>query len=123
MKQTPQCFVSDLVKAVEAIAPARLAESWDNVGLQVGHPSAPLKRVMTCLEVTPPTLAEAVRLKADAIVAHHPLIFNPLTALNMAQPAASLVAGLIRENIALITAHTNLDSAKGGRVTRETTLP
>lgn len=114
MKQPPQCFVSDLVKAVEAIAPARLAESWDNVGLQVGHPGAPLRRVLTCLEVSPPILAEAVRLKADAIVAHHPLIFQPLSALNLAQPAGDLVATLIRENIALVVAHTNLDSAAWG---------
>ena len=114
MKQPPQCFVSDLVKAIEAIAPARLAESWDNVGLQVGHPAAPLRRVLTCLEVSAPVLAEAVRVKADAIVAHHPLIFHPLTALNLAQPAGDLIATLIRENIALVVAHTNLDSATWG---------
>lgn len=114
MKQPPQCFVSDLVKAMEAIAPARLAESWDNVGLQVGHPAAPLRRVMTCLEVTPAALAEAIRIKADAIVAHHPLIFTPLTSLNLAQPAGELIAGLLRANIALLVAHTNLDSAAWG---------
>jgi dinuclear metal center YbgI/SA1388 family protein len=113
MKQ-PQCFVSDLVRAVEAIAPARLAESWDAVGLQVGHHAAPVRRVLTCLEVTPPTLNEAVRLKADAIVAHHPLIFQPLAALNLAQPAPELIARLLREGIALVVAHTNLDAAAWG---------
>ena len=113
MKQ-PQCFVSDLVRAVEAIAPTRLAESWDAVGLQVGHPAAPVRRVLVCLEVTPPTLDEAIRLKADAIVAHHPLIFQPLAALNLAQPAPELVARLIREGISLVVAHTNLDAAVWG---------
>lgn len=115
MKQEQQqCYVSDLTRAVEAIAPARLAESWDNVGLQVGHPAAPLRRVMTCLEVTPQTVAEAVERQADAMVAHHPLIFKPMTALNLAQPGAELVARLVREGIALVVAHTNLDAAAWG---------
>lgn len=114
MIKQPQCFVSDLLRAVEAIAPARLAESWDNVGLQIGHPSAPLRRVLTCLEVTPPVLDEAVERQANAIVAHHPLIFQPLTALNLAQPAGALVGRLVREGMALVVAHTNLDSAAWG---------
>lgn len=114
MKQPPQCFVSDVVKAVEAIAPARLAENWDNVGLQVGSPAAPVRRVLTCLELTAATLEEAVAIKADAIVSHHPLIFHPLASLNLAQPTGELVGGLIRANIALVAAHTNLDFAAWG---------
>ena len=56
-KSPPNCFVADLVRAVEVLAPPRLAEEWDNVGLQVGHPAHRVRRVMTCLELTPPTLA------------------------------------------------------------------
>jgi dinuclear metal center YbgI/SA1388 family protein len=108
---TSQCFLSDLIRAVARIAPPELAEGWDNVGLQVGHPAAPMRRVMTCLELTGPTLAEAIEKKVDAIVAHHPLIFKPMTALNLAQPGGELVGGLVRAGVALIAAHTNLDAA------------
>lgn len=108
---TSRCSVSALLKAVSAIAPPELAEDWDNVGLQVGHPNAQVTRVMTCLELTETTLKEALRRKADAVVAHHPLIFKPLKSLNLAQPGAALVAVLIKHDIALIAAHTNLDSA------------
>jgi dinuclear metal center YbgI/SA1388 family protein len=107
-------LVSDVVRAVEALAPPRLAEEWDRVGLQVGHPAAPVRRAMTCLELTAPTLAEAVRDRANAVVAHHPLLFKPMTALNLAQPAGELVAGLVKAGIALVAAHTNLDAAAWG---------
>lgn len=81
------------------------------MGLQVGHPATPVRRVMTCLELTEATLAEAIERRADAVVAHHPLIFKPMTALNLAQPTAMLVAELVRAEIALVAAHTNLDAA------------
>lgn len=108
------CTVSDVVRAVEAIAPPQLAEDWDLVGLQVGHPSAKVKRIMTCLELTPFTFEEAVNLSIDVIVAHHPLIFKPLTSLNLAQPVGGLIARLMKSEISFIAAHTNFDSAKNG---------
>lgn len=111
MVNKPQCFVSDLIRALHELAPPQLAEHWDNVGLMVGDPAAPLQRVMTCLELTAPVLDEARRRRVQAIVAHHPLIFKPLTALNLGQPVGLLVADLIGEQIALVAAHTNLDAA------------
>lgn len=106
--------LAELTSVVAEIAPPRLAESWDNVGLQIGDAARSVRRVMTCLEVTPPTLAEAKRRKADTIVAHHPLIFRPLEAIVAGDPAQRLVAALVRAEINLIAAHTNLDSAIWG---------
>jgi hypothetical protein len=57
-------FLSDLVRAVARLAPPELAEPWDNVGLQVGHPTAPVRRVMTCLKLTESTLEEAIAREA-----------------------------------------------------------
>lgn len=106
--------LSDLAARVAALAPTELAEDWDNVGLQVGDPARAVRRVMTCLEVSAPTLAEARRRRADAIVAHHPLIFAPLESLDESEPAERLVAGLVRAGVGLVAAHTNLDSAEWG---------
>lgn len=113
-KTSSPLTLSQLAAAVESIAPAALAESWDNVGLQIGNPSAQVRRVMTCLEVTAPTLAEARRRRADAIVAHHPLIFRPFKTILDSRPAERLAADLIRAGIGLIVAHTNLDAARWG---------
>ncbi len=60
-----------LAAFLERIAPLRLAEDWDNVGLLVGDPQGPVRRVMTCLTITPPVAAEAIEQNADLIVAHH----------------------------------------------------
>lgn len=99
---------------VAEMFPPALAESWDNVGLQIGDPAAPARRAMTCLEVTAPTLAEARRAKADAIVAHHPLVFKPLRGVVESRPAERLVAETIRAGIGLVVAHTNMDCAPWG---------
>ena len=70
--------IGDVAVILEQFAPTALAEDWDNVGLLVGDPSWPARRVMTCLTITPTSVAEAVQAEADLIVAHHPLPFEPL---------------------------------------------
>lgn len=106
--------VSDVLRAVHRLAPPHLAESWDNVGLQVGDPAAPAGRILVALEVTREVLAEAKRLRIGTLVTHHPLIFQPLRNLSAERPTAALVAQLIRQGHALIAAHTNLDSIASG---------
>jgi dinuclear metal center YbgI/SA1388 family protein len=110
----PKLSLGELARRVAAFAPPRLAEDWDNVGLQIGDAAAPVRRVMTCLELTAPTLAEARRRKADAVVAHHPLIFRPMKTALESRPAEKLVRDVIRAGIGLVVAHTNLDSARWG---------
>jgi dinuclear metal center YbgI/SA1388 family protein len=109
--QQPQCFVSDVIKAIARLAPPELAEPWDNVGLQVGHPAAPVARVLVALELTAPVLEEARSCEADLILTHHPLIFKPWNALNLAQPGPALAAEALRAGVAVLAAHTNLDAA------------
>ena len=44
--------VSDVIKAIEAVAPLRYQDEWDNSGLQVGFPNDPADKVLVCLDVT-----------------------------------------------------------------------
>jgi len=106
--------VNDLIQEFFSWAPQELAEDWDNVGLQVGYPYWPVKRAALCLDVTPLTLTFALRVKADIVISHHPLIFTPLTCLNLNETTARLLAGFLRHEIAVVSMHTNLDSARGG---------
>lgn len=57
-------------------APPELAEEWDNVGLLAGDPEASVRRVMTCLTITPASAEEAIGRQAELIVTHHPLPFR-----------------------------------------------
>ena len=70
--------IQTIAAFLEEFAPSRLAAEWDNVGLLVGDGRAAVARVMTCLTITPASAAEAVRGRADLVVAHHPLPFAAL---------------------------------------------
>ncbi|PKO17156.1 Nif3-like dinuclear metal center hexameric protein [candidate division BRC1 bacterium HGW-BRC1-1] len=106
--------LGDLSAAVDALAPFRLAYDWDNVGLQIGDPAASVTNVLIALEVDNDAIDAAVRVKAQAIVAHHPLIFRPLKNLREDSVSGALIARLVRGKIGLIAAHTNLDRVKEG---------
>jgi dinuclear metal center YbgI/SA1388 family protein len=106
--------IADLLKVLHTAAPPHLAESWDNVGLQVGDPGEPLGKVLVALEVTREVLAEARKVRAKTILTHHPLIFRPVKAITPATPSGALLLDLARAGLSLVTAHTNLDSVAWG---------
>lgn len=114
MKRRNPARIQDLIGLIHTDYPPSLAEDWDNVGLQVGDPAAPLERVLIALDVTGATLAEAESLGVQAIVAHHPLIFRPLKNITPLDPTGKLVMRAIAANIAIIAAHTNLDCGADG---------
>lgn len=106
--------VRQILKWLDEIAPFDCAESWDNVGLQVGDPAADVSTVLIALDLTPQVIKEAKSLGASCIITHHPLIFKPLSSLKYSEYPASLVCELIKSNISLIVAHTNLDASREG---------
>lgn len=106
--------VGDIVAAVDRLAPFRLAETWDNVGLVLGDAARPVRRLLVCLDVTEAVCEEAERLRAEAVLAHHPLIFEGVRRLTADTPAGRLAVRLLGQGRAVIAAHTNLDSAQGG---------
>ena len=99
---------------LERVAPPRLAEEWDNVGLLVGDAAGPVERVMTCLTITQQVAAEAIDRGAELIVAHHPLPFRPLKRVTSESVAGRLLLDLIGAKIAVYSPHTAFDSASGG---------
>lgn len=103
----PNC--KDVLAAMEAYAPARLAEEWDNVGLLVNS-CGPVNGIMVALDITPAVVEEAQAAGCSLVVSHHPVIFQPLKALDPANPACMLMA----RGMGGICMHTNLDAAPGG---------
>lgn len=106
--------VDELYRAVDAAWPFELAEDWDHVGLIVGNPKSQVQRVLLVVDVTEATVRQAVEGNYDAILAHHPLLFNGVTELSENSSKGSLIAQLIRADCALIAAHTNADSGHAG---------
>lgn len=107
-------LVQDILAWLDLFAPFRYAASWDQCGLQVGDPQAPVQRLLVALEPSSTTLREAEELACQCLVTHHPLLFQPLKALRADQFPAKLAIRAILRGIHLIAAHTNVDAAREG---------
>ncbi|MGA2065920.1 MAG: Nif3-like dinuclear metal center hexameric protein [Thermoguttaceae bacterium] len=103
-----------VIAFLEELAPPRLAEAWDNVGLLVGDRRREIRRIMTCLTITPDAAAEAIQGGADLIVAHHPLPLTAVRRVTADTTVGRLLGDLIAERIAVFSPHTSLDSAAEG---------
>lgn len=106
--------VKDIVKQIENFSPPSLAEEWDPIGLSFGRYDQEVKRVLVALDIDPITLQEAIHVNADLIFTHHPLIFKATKTLNEEDPKRQLYIHLIREEMAVYSAHTNMDATVGG---------
>jgi len=106
--------VRNILDAVDRLAPFRLAEPWDNVGLVLGDAAAEVRRVLVALDATEAVCDEADRAGADVLLVHHPPIFQAVDRVTADSPQGRILLRLAREGRAVIAAHTNLDSAEGG---------
>lgn len=106
--------VADVLAALESIAPARLAYPDDRIGLQVGDPAASVRKIVTSLDRSLSAVRYARDRSAQMLIAHHPLIWEPLKAVHEADHVGRTVAELIRAGISFAAAHTNWDAAPGG---------
>lgn len=105
----------EVIKYLEDWAPREIAWDRDNVGLQIGNPESEVKNIMLSLDLTGKVVSEAIRKKCNLIITHHPVLFHPLKRINTASDITSkLVEMLLKNNITLYSAHTNLDFAKEG---------
>ena len=105
---------NDFNRIIESLAPPTLACSWDNVGFQIGSRKKAIQRVLCALEVTPDVLKEAHARRAHLLLVHHPLLFHPASSITDDTPVGRLVMEIIRLNLCLIVAHTNLDKSPHG---------
>ncbi len=104
----------EIAGIIEKEFPLYLAEEWDNIGLLAGRSDKEVKKILVTLDVTDFVVDEAIKHNADMIVSHHPIIFSPLKAVNDKSVIGKRLIKLIQNDIAVYSAHTNLDSAKQG---------
>ena len=74
-------------------------------------------------DVTPEVVEEALDRGCNVILSHHPVIFGPLKAITPADGMRSeVLIKAIKADVALISAHTNLDACDGGLNDRVATM-
>lgn len=105
---------NQLIQIMSQIAPPAFAVEKDRIGLQLGDPQVPVKKVLVTLDVTEEVVEEAIAQGCNWIVAHHAIIFHPLTQIRLDQPHGRLLSKLIQHQIQVFIAHTNLDAATHG---------
>jgi dinuclear metal center YbgI/SA1388 family protein len=106
--------VADVVAFLDQLAPPPLAADWDNVGLLLGSRDAAVRRVMTCLTVTPESAAEAVQEDVQLIISHHPVLFRAVKRLTDATAEGRTLLPLLRAGVAVHSPHTAFDDARDG---------
>ncbi|GEN86354.1 Nif3-like dinuclear metal center hexameric protein [Oceanobacillus sp. FSL W8-0428] len=105
---------ADFFQIMDGWAPRSLAYHWDNIGLQVGRFHDSTSHILVTLDVTEEVVDEAIEKQANLIIAHHPLLFQPLKQINVDHPKGRVVQKLLKNDITVFAAHTNLDVAEGG---------
>ncbi len=103
-----------IIEEFEKWSPKYLAMENDPIGLHVGTLNKKIERVLVTLDVNDEVVDEAIAKGAGLIIAHHPPIFRPMKSLQTDFPQGRLMEKLIKSNIAVYAAHTNLDVAIGG---------
>lgn len=106
--------LSEIISYLESFAPLSFQESYDNSGLIIGDPGRPVKSALLALDVTEKIVEEAIRIDAQLIISHHPVIFFGIKSLTGKTTFERAVIKAIRHDIALYAMHTNIDNVMGG---------
>lgn len=109
-----ETYGSEFIQKFESFAPKQLAEAGDPVGLAVGTLNKPIKKMMVTLDIRPEVVQEAIEKEIDFIFAHHPPIFRPIKNLATDNAQINMYADLLKHDITVYAAHTNLDVATNG---------
>ncbi|WP_136089894.1 Nif3-like dinuclear metal center hexameric protein [Auritidibacter ignavus] len=104
----------EVIEVMEELWPLSLAEPWDASGVVTGRVEQPVRRVHWAVDPVQAVVDEAVAAGADLLITHHPLLLKAVHSVAADQFKGKVVHTLIEGGCALITAHTNADSAVGG---------
>ncbi|MBQ0110776.1 MAG: Nif3-like dinuclear metal center hexameric protein [Oscillospiraceae bacterium] len=102
--------VGEVYDILEKWAPKSSATPGDNPGFLVGNSEDTVEKILVTLDCTSESILQAIKIGANLIVTHHPIIYAPLK--NVTQESRAYK--LIKNGISVISWHTNLDMAKGG---------
>lgn len=106
--------VKQVVEALELRAPFGYQESYDNSGLHTGSLEKEVTGILVCLDVLPEVLDEATKGGYNLIISHHPPFFSGLKNFTGSSLAVRVLHQAIRDDLVLLSAHTNLDSMADG---------
>ena len=100
---------ADIIEKLEALSPATYAEDWDNIGLLAGRRDKEVKTIYVAVDATDEVIEDAIEMKADMLLTHHPLIFKKMSRVTTDDFIGRRIYRLIRNDISYYAMHTNFD--------------
>ena len=107
-------LLREIIDSIESVVPRSAQCEWDNSGIQIGDPERDIHSVLLTTDVTESVVDEAIMHGCQLIVSHHPLLFHGLKQVYGQSAQARMVVKAIKNDIAIYSAHTNLDVATDG---------
>ncbi|HHW89711.1 MAG TPA: Nif3-like dinuclear metal center hexameric protein [Clostridiales bacterium] len=103
-----------IIEFMNIIAPPEQKEEGDNIGFLVGRINSEITKCVLCLDVTLEVIQESIELGAQLIISHHPLIYKPISSITDQTLQGKKILDVIKHNINIFSAHTNLDASEQG---------
>lgn len=106
--------VREIAKIIEKHAPKDIALSFDNVGLLIGDYDAEISGVVIAVDLTRDVIEKALKIGANLIITHHPIIFNGFKRLIKGNYEQDIVMLAVKGGLNVYACHTNADNADKG---------
>ena len=106
--------LSEICNYLDNAIPLSFQEGYDNSGLQAGHPESEILSALLTIDITEEVIDEAIKKGCNLVISHHPLIFNGIKKITGKSFTERILVRAIKEDIAIYSAHTNLDAVDFG---------
>ncbi|MFO7810330.1 MAG: Nif3-like dinuclear metal center hexameric protein [Candidatus Delongbacteria bacterium] len=106
--------VAKVLKILEKRIVASVKWKDDPSGLLVGNRNSEVAGILTALNPTIQVAEEAKHKGCNLIVTHHPLFKKPVTSLTEGEYYSDIIRYLVKNDMSLISFHTNYDLAREG---------
>ncbi|MDF1616261.1 Nif3-like dinuclear metal center hexameric protein [Petrocella sp. FN5] len=106
--------LNEIIKIIENVIPMEAIEPGDPSGLQIGKYQKDIKHIRVALEASIDVIKGAIKDDVDMLFVHHPLIYTPIQSICDDTVSGYKIQELIRHDIALYVAHSNMDRAANG---------
>lgn len=107
-------IAQDIIDHITNFAPLSLKMAHDPTGFQIGSHNKEVSRVLVTLDVRPEVVKEAIDNNIDFIFSHHPVMFHQARNLDLSDPQNQMYADILKHDMTVYAAHTNLDVANPG---------
>ncbi|MCD6595186.1 Nif3-like dinuclear metal center hexameric protein [bacterium] len=106
--------LEELIKEFESICPQDWVYPGDEVGLFCGDPKRAVDKVLIALDISDEVINEAIEGRYDLLFTHHPLRNLNGARIIATDSLSGKIYRAIQNDLAIYSAHTNLDFAPFG---------